>query len=71
MNMDFAHVAVRGDAPGDGDFAAFDVIVARASAQVSAGVNLFLNGSMPLARKAASLALRCSISGGANSGARP
>ena len=25
----FAHFAVRGDAPGDGDFAAFGVIVAR------------------------------------------
>jgi len=31
------------------------------AAQVSAGVNLFWNGSMPLARSAASLALRCSI----------
>ena len=57
----FAHVAVRGDAAGDGDFAAFGVIASRASAHVSAGVNLFLNGSMPLARSAASLALRCSI----------
>ena len=52
---------MRGDAAGDGDFAAFGVIGARGVSQVSVGVNLLLNGSMPLARSAASLALRCSI----------
>jgi hypothetical protein len=57
----FAHVAVRGDAAGDGDFAAFDVIGAGLRRRFPPGVNLFLNGSMPLARSAASLALRCSI----------
>ena len=57
----FAHVAVRGDAAGEGDFAAFDVIRARGVRRFRSGVNLFLNGSMPLARSAASLALRCSI----------
>src|SRR5688572_5539948 len=34
----------------------------RASLHARSGVNLFLNGSMPFARKAVSLALRCSIS---------
>ena len=56
-----AHVAMRGDAAGERDFAAFGVMFARVLRRFPSGVNLFLNGSMPLARSAASLALRCSI----------
>ena len=56
-----AHVAMRGDAAGQGHFAAFGVMGAGLRRRFPSGVNLFRNGSMPLARNAASLALRCSI----------
>ena len=57
----FAHVAVRGDAAGHGHFAAFGVILSRVGARFGRREFVFERVNA-LARNAASLALRCSIS---------